>query len=488
MKHVILGAGPAGVIAAETLRKHAPHDEITLIGDEPEAPYSRMAIPYLLIGKVGEEGTHLRHTAGHFEALRISVRHGRAQMVDVAKRCVVLADGETVPFDKLLITTGSSPASPPIPGINGPGVHPCWTLADARAIMALAQPGARVLQMGAGFIGCIIMEALAMRGVKLSVVEMGDRMVPRMMGPTAGGMIKDWCEKKGVAVYTGARVEAIERGQPGAAAPAQPPAAAPAQAAAPQGLLGKIASALGFGPETPGPAPTAAPAAAGAAAAGAGAAPGAPMRVRLSTGQVLEADLVISATGVKPNIGFLEHSGIRCLVGVLTDEHLQTNVPGIYAAGDCAEAFDKVSGTTIVSAIQPNAAEQARVAALNMAHRGPTPLAELKGVTQINVLDTLGMISASFGKWDGVPGGEQVELTDRAAGKLLSLQFSGDKLIGCNAIGWTNHVGVMRGLVEGEVKLSPEWKQRLMQDPTLLMEAYLANAQAQADMALVRQR
>ncbi len=484
MKHVILGAGPAGVIAAETLRKHAPQDDITLIGDEPEAPYSRMAIPYLLIGKVGEDGTHLRHTPGHFEALRISVRQGRAQTVDVERRCVVLEGGEAVLFDKLLIATGSSPASPPIPGIDGPGVHPCWTLADARAIMALAQPGARVLQMGAGFIGCIIMEALAMRGVKLSVVEMGDRMVPRMMGPTAGGMIKDWCEKKGVAVYTGARVEAIERGQPGrAAAPA--PAAPPAQAAAPQGLLGKIASALGFGHDTPAAAPAATQAAAPVAAV---AAPGAPMRVRLSTGQVLEADLVISATGVKPNIGFLEHSGIRCLVGVLTDEHLQTNVPGIYAAGDCAEAFDKVSGTTIVSAIQPNAAEQARVAALNMAHRGPTPLAELKGVTQINVLDTLGMVSASFGKWDGVPGGEHVELADREAGKLLSLQFSGDQLIGCNSVGWTAHVGVMRGLVEGQVKLSPEWKQRLMDDPTLLMEAYLANAQAQQDMALVRQR
>ena len=64
MHHVILGAGPAGVIAAETIRKHAPHDRITVIGDENEAPYSRMAIPYLLIGKVGEDGTHLRHTGG----------------------------------------------------------------------------------------------------------------------------------------------------------------------------------------------------------------------------------------------------------------------------------------------------------------------------------------------------------------------------------------------------------------------------------------
>ena len=75
--------------------------------------------------------------------------------------------------------------------------------------------------MGAGFIGCIIMEALAARGVQLTVVEMGDRMVPRMMGPTAGGMIKDWCEKKGVRVFTGTRVEAIDAGHAavGAACP-----------------------------------------------------------------------------------------------------------------------------------------------------------------------------------------------------------------------------------------------------------------------------
>ncbi len=463
MKHVILGAGPAGVIAAETLRKHAPNDEIVIIGDEPEAPYSRMAIPYLLIGKVGEEGTHLRHTPKHFESLRITLERGCAKAVDVAGRKVVLEDGRSVAFDKLLIATGSSPATAPIPGIRGPGVHSCWTLADARAIAAEAKPGTRVLQLGAGFIGCIIMEALAARGVKLSVVEMGDRMVPRMMGPTAGRMIKQWCEHKGIAVYTGAKVEAIER--PGAAAPA--PAAAPQ---AEPGLLGKIANALGLGSApAPAPAPAAAPAIAG------------PMKVRLSSGQVLEADLVISATGVRPNIGFLEKSGIICLQGVLTDEHLQTNVPGIYAAGDCAEAFDKVSGKTIVSAIQPNAAEQARVAALNMLGQ----VTSLPGVTQINVLDTLGMISASFGLWDGVPGGQHVELTDEAAGRHLSLQFDHEKLVGCNAIGWTEHVGVMRGLVEGQVKLG-EWKDKLLEDPTLLMSAYLACAQGQSNPAWVK--
>jgi NAD(P)H-nitrite reductase large subunit len=412
MKHLILGAGPAGVIAAETIRKHAPADEIVLVGDEPEAPYSRMAIPYLLIGNIGESGTHLRHAGDHYAKQRITLQRGRAVKLDTTKRTVQLDDGSVLGYDRLLIATGSSPATPPIPGIAGPGVHSCWTLADARAIETLARPGARVLQMGAGFIGCIIMEALAARGVKLSVVEMGDRMVPRMMGPTAGNMIKAWCEAKGVAVHTGARVDAIERD------------ATPV------------------------------------------------MKVKLSNGQTLEADLVISATGVKPNIGFLQDSGVRCLVGVLTDEHLQTSVPGVYAAGDCAEAFDKVSGKTIVSAIQPNAAEQARVAALNMVGKAT----ELKGVTQINVLDTLGLISASFGNWEGVPGGQQVQLTD--AHRHLSLQFDADRLVGCNAVGWTQHVGVMRGLVEGQVSLG-EWKDKLMHDPTLLMEAYIARAQAQ---------
>src|SRR5574343_1555957 len=439
--HVILGAGPAGIIAAETLRKHCPQDRITVVGDEREAPYSRMAIPYLLIGKIGEKGTWLRKGDTHFADLRIDIVQARATTVDAAAKQVVLDNVQTLAFDKLLIATGSHPVRPPIPGLDLPGVHTCWTLEDARSIAALAKPGAKVLQMGAGFIGCIIMEALKQRGVELSVVEMGDRMVPRMMGPMAGGMIRDWCEAKGVKVFTGTKVEAIER------------------ADAPTGLVGKIAGALGLG----------------------GGGSGTGLRVRLSGGQTVEADLVISATGVRPAIGFLKDSGITCLQGIWTNERMQTNVPGIYAAGDCAEAFDMVSGKTIVSAIQPNAAEQARVAALNMA--GQT--AELKGVTQINVLDTLGMISASFGQWDGVPGGVQVEQIDEAAGKLLSLQFDAEKMVGCTAIGRTDHVGVMRGLVEGQVKLG-EWRARLLHDPTLLMEAYLACAQGQSAPAHVK--
>lgn len=420
--HLILGAGPAGVIAAETIRKHAPADTITIIGDEPHAPYSRMAIPYLLMGNVAESGTYLRKSPTHFQDLQINVVQALVKHVDSATKNVVLSTGESLAFDTLLVATGSHPVRPPIPGIDSAGVHPCWTLADAQNIMALATKGARVLQLGAGFIGCIIMEALAARGVQLSVVEMGDRMVPRMMGPTAGGMIRDWCEKKGVQVFTGTKVEAI--------------------------------------------------------------APGKPLKVKLSNGKTVEADLVISATGVRPCIEFLKGSSIACKAGVLTDAHLQTNVPGIYAAGDCAEAMDLLTGTTVVSAIQPNAAEQARIAALNMLDfsKGKSASAQLKQVPQINVLDTLGLISTSFGQWQGVKGGEHVEITDAVSGRHLSLQFSGDVLVGCNSVGWTDHVGVMRGLVDGKVHLG-EWKTILQNDPTQISEAYLACAQGQGQWA-----
>ena len=437
--HLILGAGPAGVIAAETIRKMAPQDRITIVGDEPEPSYSRMAIPYLLIGNVDERGTYLRKSPTHFTDLNIQVVQAKVTAVNAAGKTVTLDNGQSLTFDTLLIATGSHPVSPPVPGIDSEGVHTCWTLADARKIAALATKGARVLQLGAGFIGCIIMEALAARGVQLSVVEMGDRMVPRMMGPTAGGMIRDWCEAKGVQVFTGTRVESISRPEPG--------------------IGGRILGALGVS---------------GSADR--------PLQVKLSNGKTVEADLVISAAGVRPAIGYLEKSSVTCLLGVLTDEHLQTNVPGIFAAGDCAEALDKVSGKMIVSAIQPNAAEQARIAGINMVNhaRGQAASANLKGVTQINVLDTLGLISTSFGDWQGAPGGEHVELTDTAKGRHLSLQFKDDVLVGCNSVGWTEHVGVMRGLVEGQVKLG-FWKEVLMKDPTQLVEAYLGAAQGQQE-------
>ena len=114
MNYVIVGAGPAGVIAAETLRRCDRDGRITLIGDEPEAPYSRMALPYLLAENVGEDGTHLRHGAGHYDNLGIELRQATVTGVSPAAKTVSLEGGDSLAYDKLLIATGSHTTRPPI--------------------------------------------------------------------------------------------------------------------------------------------------------------------------------------------------------------------------------------------------------------------------------------------------------------------------------------------------------------------------------------
>lgn len=415
MEHIIIGAGPAGVIAAETLRKVDPHSRVTLIGDEPEPPYSRMALPYYLIEKIGEEGTHLRKNKNHYEDKGIRLVRDRVAQVDSKAKKLKLENDGTISFDKLLIATGSHPIRPPIPGMDLPGVHSCWTLEDGRAIAKLAKTGAEVVLMGAGFIGCIILEALALRGVRLTVIEMGDRMVPRMMNQTAGNLIKQWCQEKGVRVLTSTKVEAIEKG----------------------GMLGKG------------------------------------LKVKLSNGDTLNADLVISATGVKSNIQFLDGSGISIDQGILVNDQLQSSIPDIYAAGDVCQGKDFSTGEYSVQAIQPTAADHGRVAAMNMAGRKTIH----QGSVNMNVLDTMGLISSSYGLWMGVDGGDSVELTDTGRYRYLNLQFQDDVLVGAQALGLTNHVGVLRGLIQTKLHLG-KWKHHLMKDPTRLMEAYLGTTQS----------
>ncbi len=414
MKHVIIGNGPAGVVAAETLRKRAPGDDITMIGDEPEPPYSRMAIPYLLIGRIDESGTYLRKNASHFTSLGIDVKTCRATGVDTKKSEVQLDSGGPLRYDRLMIATGVSANTPRIAGIDLPNVLACWSLADARNILAVAKPGAKVLQMGAGFIGCIIMEALAARGVDLTVVEMGNRMVPRMMTEGAGSMIKAWCERKGIRVLTGTRVASI----------------------APHGVR---------------------------------------LEAALDDGNVVDCDLVISATGVRPNIAFLEGSGIACDQGVLVNAKMETNVAGVYAAGDVAQSPEFPSGQRVINAIQPVAVDEARIAAMNMTGASSS----IPGNLPMNVLDTLGLVASSFGQWAGVSredGGASVEMRDDDKFRYIRLEFRDDLLIGATTLGLTENVGVIRGLIQGRVKLGA-WKQRLLDNPTRLMDAYLACAQ-----------
>ena len=412
MQHVIIGAGPAGVIAAETLRKTDPSCSIKLIGDETEPPYSRMALPYYLIDDIDEAGTYLRKSDTHYEDLDIEVIRDRAASVDPDAHTLELESGAAVNFDKLLIATGSHPIRPPIPGLDSPGVHSCWTLEDGRNIAQNASKGSDVILMGAGFIGCIILEALAERGVNLTVIEMEDRMVPRMMNQTAGNLIKQWCLDKGVNVLTSTRVEAIEQD------------------------AGRLS-------------------------------------VKLDNGEQLGADVVISATGVRANTGFLEGSGIETDFGVLVNDRLQSSHPDVYAAGDVCQGRDFSTGEFSVQAIQPTAADHGRIAAMNMCGRDTRH----QGSVNMNVLDTMGLVSTSYGLWMGVEGGESAELVDAEGYRYISLQFQDDVLVGAQALGLTNHVGVLRGLIQTKLKLG-KWKDHLLHDPTRIMEAYLGATQS----------
>ncbi len=414
MDYVIVGAGPAGVIAAETLRTSDPVGAITLIGDEPEPPYSRMALPYLLAEGIGEEGTHLRHGGGHYEKLKIEVRQGRVASLSPGDKSLALEGGETLSYDKLLIATGAHAVRPPIPGMDSPGVENCWTLEDARRIAAGARPGSRVVLMGAGFIGCIVLEALAARGVDLTVVEMEVRMLARMMDDAGAEMIERWCKSKGVEVLTSAKVTGVEATDGG-------------------------------------------------------------LRLVIEDAGMIDADLVVCATGVASNVAFLEGSGVDTDLGILVNEYLETSTAGVFAAGDVAQGPDFSTGTQEVHAIQPTASEHGRIAARNMAGHET----RYRGSLSMNVLNTLGLISSSFGLWAGADGGERAVAADPERFRYLRLEFDDDVLVGALCMGLTQHVGVIRGLVHTRVRLGP-WKDRLLKDPLLVMSAYLERTQGVA--------
>lgn len=415
MHYIIVGAGPSGVIACETICKMDQNAQISLISGQKEAPYSRMAIPYFLEEKIAESGTYLRHSENHFSEQNIDIINHPVTQVDSTNNTIVLADGKALVYDKLLIATGASAISPPVPGIDAKNVHNCWTLEDARNIAEKAVPGSSVVLMGAGFIGCIILQSLLKRGVKLTVVEMGERMVPRMMDDAAGALLKSWCESKGITILTSQQVISIKEKKQS-------------------------------------------------------------LKVKIKDADSIKADLIICATGVKSNTGFLNNSGIDIEQGIIVNEFLQTNIDNIYASGDVAQALDFSDQSRHVQAIQPTAVEHGRIAAINMVKGNHSCH---KGSLNMNILDTMGLISTSFGQWMGVPGGEQSILLDKDNYRYLNIQFKDDYLVGVSSLGHTQHIGVVRGLIRGKVKLGI-WKERLMENPARLMEAYLATSLSQA--------
>lgn len=407
--HVIIGAGPAGVSAMETLRAADAEARITLVSDEPA--YARMALPYFLSGEIPESQTYIA-TPEYLRELRVEAKFGkRVASVDGPGRSLAFVDRERLPFDTLLIATGSSAVKPNVPGIDGADVYNLWTIEDARQVVARAAKGKRVTMIGAGFIGLIVLNALHKLGCDLTVVEIEGQVLPRMLDAESARLVGATLARRGVRVVTGRRVTEIESN-------------------------------------------------------------GGAKVLRLERGGSVIADLVISAAGVRPNVAFLAGSGISVDHGVLVDDHLRTNYPWIYAAGDCAQGPDFLTGAKSVHAIQPTAVDHGRVAGANMAGGDIA----YRGSLSMNVLEVCGLQCVSYGLWRG-EGKREIKLVNPDRPIYRKMVFDGDVMIGAIFVGpakditMLNDVGMTKGFIWTRVKLG-RWLDHLERNPLDLRRAF----------------
>jgi NADPH-dependent 2,4-dienoyl-CoA reductase/sulfur reductase-like enzyme len=413
---VIVGGGTAAANAITTIRElDGGESEILLVADE--RPYSRMVLPYYLGGTIGR--SHVFTLGGaRLAELGVTTTHlgRRAVSLDAAAGRVTLDDGAVVGYDDLLVATGSSPALPELPGIDGPGVRPFWTLPQADALLAGLRPGCEVALVGAGFIAFTILNALLRRGVRLTLLEIAPRVLPNMVDAVGARIVTGWLERHGVRVRTGAKLEAIEQ------------------------VDGRRSLAL-------------------------------------AGGERLAADAVVVATGVRPRLDWLRGSGVAIERGILVDARMRSSLPNVYAAGDVAQALDRVTGERVVHAIEPAAMEHGRIAGANMAGRDRAHA----GTLAVNIVDAQGLEVASFGAWND-PDAESVAAEKELPQgyRRLAWRGGGERLTGAIVVGasrdlWATHdVGMLKGLVHAGAPLGA-WKERLRRDPWDVRRPFVAS-------------
>lgn len=410
--HLIVGAGPAGLSAIDTLRELGDTRAITLVCDEP--PYSRMVLPYYMDGTIPEENVFTASDA-YLTDKGVEALIGK-RVTAIDRGAATLDDGSTIDFDDALISTGSSAVRPPIPGADGEGVFNLWTLDDAKAV--LGRKGGEVVVIGAGFIAFTCLDAVLANSSKVTVIEVEDRILPRMIDPQGAAAVQSWLEKKGVEFKTGARVSGIE-------------------------------DANGR------------------------------KRVVLESGGDVQADLVITATGIRPNVDLIEGSEISADFGILADDHLRTNVPGVYAGGDIAQGPVVGNGTKEVHAIQPTALEHGRIAGANMAGQE----FPYWGSLLMNIVDVQKLQIASFGDWLG-DGKEVRTVFNETRPVYRKLVFEDDVVVGAAFLGrpddvaMLNDMGMVKGLIQTRAPLK-EWRKYLDRNPLDVRRPYVASRAAE---------
>ena len=412
-KNVIIGGGPAATNAAETIRLHDSSSQITLVSDEPT--HSRMALPYWLCGDIPPEQTHTGDDA-YFQRLSVDARIGvRVDQLDAGNNSLALSDGSSLDFDNLLIATGSSPLAPPIPGTDLPGVQPLWSLAHTQSVLdatsGMEQP--RIVLVGAGFIGFIVLNAMFKRGWKLDVVEREAQVLPRMLDTGAATMVQSWLATKGVTVHAGTGVKEIKQGS------------------------------------------------------------GNEKLVQLDNGDEIPADVVIIATGVKPNIDLVDSSGIETDQGIVVNDQMQSSIASIYAAGDVAQGPALFSDNKEIHAIQPTAVDHGRVAGANMAGQE----VHYPGSLSMNITDVCGLQTASFGAWND-SAAEATTICNKSGYVYRKLLWRGDQLVGAiftgraNDMGMLTDVGMVKGILQTQSSLGA-WKKYLEENPFDVRRAFV---------------
>ncbi len=367
MKVLIIGAGPAAIVAAESLRTADPSIELEMVTREPYPPYSPPALAdYALTGR---SDTLFWKGRDVCDRLGITYRSPAVvACVDPAGHRVGLADGTTIDYEVLLIAAGSR-LHAPVRGAELLGVHDFKSLAAAETILGRVRRGeARsAVIVGAGFIGMEVALLLADLGVRVTIVGRRTWVMPRMLDTETAEIAARAMTARGIELRLG--VEATE-------------------------FVDRDGLAAG---------------------------------VRLASGEVLQGDLYAAATGVKPNIEFLEGSGIATNWGVTVDDHLRTSVRDVWAAGDVVEAPDRATGQIYVHAIFPNAVDQARVAAANILG-GDVRYA---GAESMNSLKHLGLPIMAVGASEG-PQESRWRVGDRLRrvfldrGHIVGFRFTGD--------------------------------------------------------------
>ncbi|WP_329385879.1 FAD-dependent oxidoreductase [Streptomyces sp. NBC_01351] len=416
---VVIGGGLAGLRLAARLNGAAA---VTVLGEESHVPYNRVLLAEVLAGRYAPEVTAL-------PAVGPELRRGvRAVRVDRAERTVHCDDGAALPYDTLVLATGSNAVLPPLRGLFEPegrdlpdGVHAFRTMDDCLALSAAVRPGVRAVVIGGGLLGVSAARALAARGAQVVLAQQGERLMERQLDADASAMLHAHLTALGVEIHTECRV----RGLTVASVPEPHRAADSSQNPAPPA----------FEERGPGRSPGSRAARGNRRVTGA----------ELADGYRLDADVVVLACGVRPRIGLAQAAGLEIRKGIVVDDQLRTSDPRIHAIGDCAEHAGQVYG------LAGPALEQADALAATLTGR-PAHYTGTRALTRLTLAadGDRSLDLAAFGETTPRPGDDVVHLADATRRTYRKVVLRGDRLVGGVLLGELSTVGALARTWEGD--------------------------------------